>query len=151
MNREVEPGGSKNQSPIRFTDIYDEMFSQYLLATCLTMTATMVLWRTRGYFIEYVRTVTSINDYDQHYHTVPDYTLSFLKRNIFYSPLRRERPKLCGGGLTTQSHVAVTPSASRLTVSILAVYLVINLAFGVVNITFDGDYTDVAFQLHCWK
>ena len=140
MERAGSPPGQEKAAGL---SEQNETISHYLLITYVSTLAAVALWNMWCQFVEYIRTATSRHDNTQRYFAVPDWRLSFLKKNILYAPIfhRRQNRELYLGPI----NVGVLPS--RLQLCFLVGYVAANLTFCFISIHFTSSYTDSANQL----
>jgi hypothetical protein len=117
--------------------------SQYLLITCASLAAALVIWRVSTRLLRHVRTVACLSNDTQRYFAIPSTKLSFLKKNVLYAPIFRKRHNR---EFQFSSAVNVGTLPTRLELFILVGYFAANIAFCVARIDFSGSFNLTAAE-----
>lgn len=111
----------------------NDALSSYLLVTCASLSAALILWRLSFQLVKYVREVTCLNNDTQRYFATESSNLSFFKRNILYAPIFRKRHNR---EFQLSSAINVGTLPTRLQLVFIVGYFATNVAFSVIDIDF---------------
>ncbi|KAI1505490.1 ferric reductase like transmembrane component [Biscogniauxia marginata] len=122
----------------------NESMSNYLLIICAAVAALLIIWRIKTGVMRYVRTISGLTNDTQRYFAKPSYKLSWIKKNLLYSPIFGKRHNR---EFQISSAVNVGTLPTRFQLLFLIAYFATNVAFCVVNIPWLETYEDACKQL----
>ena len=122
----------------------NDALSHYLLFICAVVSGAFIVWKIWTEVTKYVRTVTGLTNDTQYYFAKASGKVSWFKKNILYSPLFNKRHNR---EFQLSSAVNMGTLPTRFQFLFLLGYLSTNVAFCVIDIPWDGDYTSAGKQL----
>ncbi|KAI9809496.1 MAG: hypothetical protein M1827_006802 [Pycnora praestabilis] len=125
-------------------DMEDIRLSNYLFIIFGSILVALLFYRTVLYSVQYIRTLTCLNNETQRYFAAPNDTFAKMKEHMIYAPLFRSRHKR-EFRLSSAMSMGILPT--RLQTLILGGYLGTNFAFCVIGIDWNGDQETVLSAL----
>ncbi|KAK8022336.1 hypothetical protein PG993_013103 [Apiospora rasikravindrae] len=122
----------------------NDALSHYLIFICAAVSGAFIIWKIWTELTKYVRTVTGLTNDTQYYFAKTSGKVAWFKKNILYSPLFRKRHNR-EFQLSSAANMGTLPT--RFQFLFLLAYLSTNVAFCVIDIPWDGDYTSAGKQL----
>ena len=144
-NNAVE--GHGNTSAIGLNqDGYDpeaenEALSKYLLVTCASLSAAVIVWRLVSIALRHLRTMACLQNDTQRYFAVESSNLSLVKKHLLYAPIFRKRHNR---EFQLSSAITVGTLPTRFQLLFLMGYVATNVAFCVISIPFAGSFSAAA-------
>jgi hypothetical protein len=116
----------------------NEGFMNYIMIICGSLTVGLLLWRGILELIKHVRTMASLNNDTQRYFAIPNHAYSNFKKHLLYAPIFRKRHNR---EFQISAAINVGTLPTRFQLLFLTAYLGTNVAFCVLSIDWNGDYT----------
>ncbi|KAK6189497.1 hypothetical protein LQW54_013205 [Pestalotiopsis sp. IQ-011] len=124
-------------------DMENDALSNYLLWIVAIISGCVIVWRVYGSLVKYIRHVSCMGNDTQRYFAYASGTVSWVKKNILYSPIFSKRHNR-EFQLSQAANMGTLPT--RFQLLFLVGYLSTNVAFCVINIPFE-DFSNAGKQL----
>lgn len=124
--------------------LLNEDFKDYIMIICGSLALALIIWKVWMELIKHVRTLACLNNENQQYFTIPSIHYANFKKYLLYAPIFRKRHNR-EFQLSAAINVGTLPT--RFQLMFLSLYLGTNVAFCVVSINWDGDFTNTSKAL----
>ena len=119
----------------------NEALSKYLLVTCASLSAALIIWRLVSVAVRHLRTMACLQSDTQRYFAVESSKLSLAKKHLLYAPIFRKRHNR---EFQLSSAITVGTLPTRFQLLFLVGYVATNVAFCVISIPFAGSFSAAA-------